>query len=113
MQAESTMMNSRVFKIFLLLYLATRGLTIIDNQRNFISSSSLQCTNSSLNNTETEDLEYYTLELSSNNITWKITEYVECNQECCYSIQIQTGELCTSSVHIHNYSLRTCLHAQY
>ena len=95
MQAESTMMNSRVFKIFLLLYLATRGLTI-DYQSNFTSSSSLQCTNSSLNNIKSEDLKYYTLVLSSNNITWKITEYVECNQERCYSIQIQTGELCTS-----------------
>ena len=101
MQAESTMMNSRAFKIFLLLYLAARarGLTIIDYQCNF-ASSLLQCANSSLD--ISKELDYYTLDLSSNDIAWKITEqFVEYNQECHYSIQLQTGEM-------HAYIMRAC-----
>ena len=87
-------MNSTVFKLFLhiLLYLATTGLAAITGYQCNFASPLLQCISNSQ-----EDCDSYTLELNSNNITWNITEqFIECNQECHYSIHLQTGEIIKS-----------------
>lgn len=86
-------MNSTVFKLFLhiLLYLATTGLAAITSYQCNFASASLWCASNS------QDCESYTLELNSNDTTWNITEqFIEYNQECHYSIHLQTGEIIKS-----------------
>ena len=91
-QAGVAMTNNTVLKVFLLLYLVTRGLASIGYQHNFTSPLP-QCANNNLSITKESD--FYTLELNSN-LTWNITEqFVECGQQCRYSIHLHTGETIT------------------
>ena len=91
----ATVSQVTVFKIFLLLYLATRGLANIDYANDFTSDSmSLDCDASSINLNMTKSLDSYSLELTPSTSAWCINEQLhKCDHPCRYSIHLQIGEL--------------------